>query len=89
MAVREQEGEGGDGYFASVSDLMVGILFVFLLMMTVYALNYRKAEQNQEVSRKELETAQKKRTVSAICWRTPSDSCGVILKRVLVHATVY
>jgi chemotaxis protein MotB len=59
MAAREQEGEGGDGYFASVSDLMVGILFVFLLMMTVYALNYRRAEQNQEVSRKELETAQK------------------------------
>jgi chemotaxis protein MotB len=58
MAIRDLE-EDGDGYFASVSDLMVGILFVFLLMMTVYALNYRRAEQNQEVSRKELETAQK------------------------------
>jgi chemotaxis protein MotB len=30
-----------EGYFASVSDLMVGILFVFLLMLTVFALNFR------------------------------------------------
>ena len=43
---------------------MVGILFVFLLMMTVFALNYRKAKQNQEVSRKELEIRRKRRTAS-------------------------
>ena len=41
----------GDGYFASVSDLMVGILFVFLLMLTIFALNYRQAEQDQLVQR--------------------------------------
>jgi chemotaxis protein MotB len=57
MAVRESEEEGGDGYFASVSDLMVGILFVFLLMLTVFALNYREEEQKQEISRAELEAA--------------------------------
>jgi chemotaxis protein MotB len=57
MAVREREEEGGDGYFASVSDLMVGILFVFLLMLTVFALNYREEEQKQEISRAELEAA--------------------------------
>ena len=34
------EGDG-EGYFASVSDLMVGVLFVFLLMLTVFALNFR------------------------------------------------
>ncbi len=36
--------DGGESYFASVSDLMVGILFVFLLMLTVLALNFRDAE---------------------------------------------
>lgn len=41
----------GEGYFASVSDLMVGVLFVFLLMLTVFALNYRDAEQAQVVQR--------------------------------------
>ena len=47
--------EGGDGYFASVSDLMVGILFVFLLMLTVFALNFRDAEDVQNVKRAEYE----------------------------------
>jgi chemotaxis protein MotB len=43
--------EEGEGYFASVSDLMVGILFVFLLMLTVFAVNYHQAEQEQLVQR--------------------------------------
>ena len=51
MALRDHEEGGAEGYFASVSDLMVGILFVFLLMLTVFALNYRVAEHDQEVSR--------------------------------------
>jgi len=59
MAIRDLE-EDGDGYFASVSDLMVGILFVFLLMLTVFALNYREAEHDQEVSRAQLEDARKR-----------------------------
>lgn len=57
MAIHGEHEEGGDSYFASVSDLMVGILFVFLLMLTVFALNYRQAEHKQEVSRAELEAA--------------------------------
>lgn len=57
MVIRELEEEGGDGYFASVSDLMVGILFVFLLMLTVFALSYQHEE---EVSRKQWEEAQER-----------------------------
>jgi chemotaxis protein MotB len=30
-----------ESYFASISDLMIGVLFVFLLMLTVFALNFR------------------------------------------------
>jgi chemotaxis protein MotB len=59
MAVHDLQ-EDGDGYFASVSDLMVGILFVFLLMLTVFALNYREAEHDQEVSRKKFELAEER-----------------------------
>jgi chemotaxis protein MotB len=51
MALRDHEEGGAEGYFASVSDLMVGILFVFLLMLSVFALNFRVAEQDQDVSR--------------------------------------
>jgi len=38
---RELAEAEGEGYFASVSDLMVGVLFVFLLMLTILALNFR------------------------------------------------
>jgi chemotaxis protein MotB len=53
--LRHSADEEGEGYFASVSDLMVGILFVFLLMLTVFALNYRQAEQEQLIARSEFE----------------------------------
>lgn len=57
MAVAEAE-EGGEGYFASISDLMVGILFVFLLMLTIFALNYRDTEDSQLVAKERLEAAE-------------------------------
>lgn len=56
---RSVEDEEGEGYFASVSDLMVGVLFVFLLMLTVFALNFRDAEQSQTVERQRYEQALK------------------------------
>ncbi len=55
MSATETTEDGGEGYFASVSDLMVGILFVFLLMLTVFALNFRDAEDEQKVARKQYE----------------------------------
>lgn len=58
MALRtEIDEEGGEGYFASVSDLMVGVLFVFLLMLTVFALNFRDAEEEQMIERQRYEQA--------------------------------
>jgi flagellar motor protein MotB len=59
MAIRHraEEEEGGEGYFASISDLMVGILFVFLLMLTVFALNFRDAEQRQMIELERYEQA--------------------------------
>jgi chemotaxis protein MotB len=53
---------GGEGYFASVSDMMVGILFIFLLLLTVFALNFREAEQEQKVEYAKFVEAQKKAT---------------------------
>lgn len=49
-AIANDDESTGEGYFASVSDLMVGILFIFLLMLTILALNYRDAEQEQVVA---------------------------------------
>jgi chemotaxis protein MotB len=46
-----------DSYLASVSDLMVGMLFVFIIMLMAYALNFRTAEQEAAQSRGQLEQA--------------------------------
>lgn len=53
----EAETEGGEGYFASVSDLMIGIVFVFLLMLTVLALNFREADERNQRLQLALEAA--------------------------------
>lgn len=47
-----------EGYFASISDLMVGVLFVFLLMMTILALNFRDDSAKLDELREQLELAQ-------------------------------
>ena len=36
--------QGDDNYLVSVSDLMIGLLFVFIIMLMAFALNYRQAE---------------------------------------------
>ena len=46
-----------DSYLASVSDLMVGLLFVFIIMLMAFALNLRTAEEQATRTREELESA--------------------------------
>lgn len=63
MAVMDTAEEGGgEVYFASVSDMMVGILFIFLLLLTVFALNFRDAEQEQKAKLVDLIEAEKRAT---------------------------
>src|SRR5437868_1191699 len=65
MALMEAaEESGGEGYFASVSDMMVGILFIFLLLLTVFALNFRDAEQEQKAKLADLIKAEKRATAA-------------------------
>jgi len=54
----------GEGYFASVSDMMVGILFIFLLLLTVFALNFRDAAQEQKAKLEDLVKAEKRATTA-------------------------
>jgi len=55
----------GEGYFASVSDLMVGVLFVFLLMLTVFALNFREDSAQLDQLRRELEIQREEARIQA------------------------
>ena len=47
----EEPEDAGEGYFASISDLMVGILFIFLLMLAVFAINYANEDKDKEITR--------------------------------------
>jgi len=46
----------GESYLASLSDLMVGMLFVFILMLMAFALTYRTAQDANERSTKQLDS---------------------------------
>lgn len=43
--------EESEGYFASISDLMVGVLFIFLLMLTIFALNFADEDKDEQIRR--------------------------------------
>jgi flagellar motor protein MotB len=47
--------EDGGGYYASVSDLMAGLLFVFILVVVVFALQLATATQGAERQRAQME----------------------------------
>ncbi|HZT86608.1 MAG TPA: OmpA family protein [Stellaceae bacterium] len=48
--------EGGD-YFASMTDLMLGLVFVFVIMLMAFALNFREAEQHMSDATRQLTEA--------------------------------
>ncbi|GBD44269.1 hypothetical protein HRbin40_01754 [bacterium HR40] len=56
MKVGAPDRAGGEegNYLASVSDLMVGLLFVFIILLMAFALNFRVAERNAGVEAQRL-----------------------------------
>lgn len=50
-----------ESYFVSMTDLMVGMLFIFIIMLMAFALNYREAQQTQADINEELTGARKAR----------------------------
>jgi flagellar motor protein MotB len=59
MSLGRQGARGGeeDSYLASLSDLMVGLLFVFVIMLMAFGLNYRTAQDRTRAAGEELSTA--------------------------------
>jgi len=52
-----REGSEGGNYFASMTDLMLGLLFIFIIMLMAFALNLREAEQKMASATRELTEA--------------------------------
>ncbi len=52
MAIAEDAGPGssdeGENYFVSMTDMMVGVLFIFIIMLMVFALDFRTKTDVQE-----------------------------------------
>lgn len=74
----------GEGYFASVSDLMVGILFVFLLMLTVFALNFQVSSDELEAAKREqarLEALARERARTAEGAQRDAEALQALLER--------
>jgi flagellar motor protein MotB len=53
--------ESEEGYFASISDLMVGILFIFLLMLAAFAINYATEDKDKKIAELERQVEDLKR----------------------------
>jgi chemotaxis protein MotB len=52
---RRRPAESGESYLASLSDLMVGMLFVFIIMLMAFALNFREAQTTSEAKQQNAE----------------------------------
>ena len=58
-AIRGAEREVGEvsNYFASMTDLMLGLLFIFIIMLMAFALNLREAEHKMASATRDLTEA--------------------------------
>ena len=43
-----EHNEDGENYFVSMTDMMVGMLFIFIMMLMVFALNYRVSDEDSQ-----------------------------------------
>ncbi|MBK1792950.1 OmpA family protein [Devosia sp. WQ 349] len=72
MAFIEETGFGSDGhgeedenYFISMTDMMVGILFIFIIMLMVFALNFKQQTDVSEDRFERLEEARRQAEIVA------------------------
>jgi len=66
MARSYEAEDAGEGYFASISDLMVGILFIFLLMLAVFAINYADEDKDKKIAELQAQIKQKDQEIAGL-----------------------
>lgn len=64
-AVAENHAEEDENYFVSMTDMMVGILFIFIILLMVFALNFRQQTDVSEDQIKRLQEAAQQADVVA------------------------
>lgn len=66
-----------EGYFASFTDLLVGILFIFIIMLMMFATNYQQKSQHTEDSSKVFKTINSTRDKMLMAMQKSLESSGV------------
>lgn len=69
-----------ESYFISMTDLMVGMLFIFIIMLMSFALNFRVAETVKDTTVEQLTGAQKARAQMLKDIRDYLKNKGVVVK---------
>lgn len=79
---RAEEVEEGESYYVSMTDMMVGVLFIFIIMLSYFALNYRAttatltgAKDGQTALLLQMATALERRDASLEIDRTNHIVC--------------
>jgi hypothetical protein len=79
---RAEEIEEGESYYVSMTDMMVGVLFIFIIMFSYFALNYRattatltRAKDGQTALLLQMATALERRDTSLEIDRTHHIVC--------------
>jgi flagellar motor protein MotB len=86
----EEDHDEGGSYLVSVSDLMIGLLFVFLLMLMAFALQYSTAEQAQQaqIELQQQKTASLQRQLDSLAAQRRSVAEQLIAQIKLVQDTL-
>jgi chemotaxis protein MotB len=68
MAIRPRtvhSGEEEESYFMSMTDVVIGLLFIFIIMLMFFAMRFQEASHKQEeVTQKQEEVTQKQEEVT-------------------------
>ena len=57
---QEAESSEEENYFISLSDLMTGVVFIFVILLCAFAFNYHAAQSGAEEDKKKAKVAQDK-----------------------------
>lgn len=69
----------GAGYLISVSDLMAGLLFIFIITLMAYVLNFQRATQQTEQQQRVLEEESRRTSEERDRLRTERDRLAAII----------
>lgn len=56
---RAREGDEDENYFVSLTDLMTGVVFIFVILLCAFAFHYRTAQRSADLAQRSAEMAKK------------------------------